>query len=418
VVDATGRWVLPGGVDVHTHFALPFGGSVSADDFETGTRAAAFGGTTCVVDFAVQDKGQPLRKAWETWMAKAEGKASIDYGFHMILREFNADVSREMGEMAGEGVTSFKLFTAYPGVFMLDDASIFLALQRSTEIGATISVHAENGGVIDALVKQAVARGQLAPRYHALTRPARAEAEATNRALALAEIAGAPLYVVHLTAAESLDVVRSARARGVDVVAETCPQYLYLSHDNYEEPGFDGAKYVMSPPLRDSARQEELWRGLANRELSVVATDHCPFNLKGQKDMGRDDFTKIPNGLPVVENRMGLIYDGGVVRGRFSVHRWIEACCTFPAKMFGLFPRKGTIAPGSDADILVFDPEAEQTISAKTHHMNVDYSAFEGMKIKGVFETVLSRGRVIVERGQYHAKPGSGRYLKRGARVS
>ncbi|HEU5059880.1 MAG TPA: dihydropyrimidinase [Kofleriaceae bacterium] len=415
VVDATGRYVIPGGIDVHTHMELPFGGTVSSDDFQTGTIAAAHGGTTTIVDFAVQDRGQPARKAWETWMAKAEGKAAIDYGFHMILREFNDSLAREMKDLVQEGVSSFKLFMAYPGVFMMDDAQIFRAMQRSGEVGATICMHAENGGVIDVLVQQALARGETAPKYHALTRPARAEAEATHRAIAMAEIADVPVYIVHLSAAEALDMVTAARDRGVPAYAETCPQYLFLDYTNYEEAGFSGAKYVMSPPLRDAAKQDQLWRGLKGNDLQLVATDHCPFCMK-EKELGAGDFSKIPNGAPGVETRLALLFDGGVRQGRISLQRWVEICSTAPAKIFGLAGKKGTIAPGADADIVVWDPEHKQTLSAKTLHMNCDYNPYEGRVVTGGAETVLSRGRIVVDKGTFKGKPGSGRFLRRAPR--
>jgi dihydropyrimidinase len=415
-IDASGKYVIPGGIDVHTHLDMPFGGTTSADDFESGTVAAAHGGTTSVVDFAIQYRGQTLRYALDTWMKKAEGRAAIDYGFHMIVTELTDAVESEMDALVREGVTSFKLFMAYPGVFMLDDASIFRALQRTAGNGGTICMHAENGGVIDVLVKKALAEGKTDPKYHALTRPARAEAEATHRAIALAEIAGVPIYIVHLSAAEALEMVTAARDRGLPAHAETCPQYLFLSYDNYEEPGFEGAKYVMSPPLRGKETQDKLWRGLAGGDLQAVSTDHCPFCMKEQKELGKGDFSKIPNGAPGIETRMSLLFDGGVRTGRIPVNRWVELTSTSPAKIFGLFPRKGTIAPGSDADIVVFDPNKKQTLSAKTLHMRVDYNPYEGREVTGVSETVLSRGRVIVENGEFTGRAGAGSFLKRNPR--
>jgi len=416
VIDATGKFVIPGGIDVHTHLDMPFGGTTSADDFETGTIAAAHGGTTTVVDFAIQYKGETLRQAWENWMRKAEGKAAIDYGFHMIVTDLPESVEREMDAMVGEGVTSFKLFMAYRGVLMLDDGSIFRAFLRTAANGGTICMHAENGDVIDVLVRRAVAEGHTEPKWHALTRPPRAEAEATYRAICLAEMAGAPLYVVHLSSAEALEQITLARDRGLPAYAETCPQYLFLSYANYEEPGFEGAKYVISPPLRAQGNEEKLWRGLAGNDLQAVSTDHCPFCMKEQKELGRGDFSKIPNGAPGIETRMSLLFDGGVRAGRISLNRFVELTSTAPAKIFGLFPRKGTIAPGSDADIVVFDPERKQTLSAKTLHMNVDYNPYEGREVTGVSETVISRGRVIVENGTFTGKPGSGTFLKRSPR--
>jgi dihydropyrimidinase len=415
-IDATGKLVLPGGIDVHTHLDMPFGGTTSADDFESGTIAAAFGGTTSIVDFAIQYRGQTLHHAWETWMRKAEGKAAIDYGFHMIITELNDQVEGEMDALVRQGVTSFKLFMAYPGVFMLDDASIFKALLRTGKNGGTICMHAENGGVIDVLVKKALAEGKTAPKYHALTRPARAEGEATHRAIALAEIAGVPIYIVHLSAAEALEMVTEARDRGLPAYAETCPQYLFLSYDNYEEPGFEGAKYVMSPPLRPKEAQDRLWRGLAFNDLQAISTDHCPFCMKEQKVIGHDDFSKIPNGAPGIETRMSLVYDGGVRGGRISLNRFVELTSTSPAKIFGLFPRKGTIAPGSDADIVIFNPNRTQILSARTLHMKVDYNPYEGRTVTGVTETVLSRGRMIIEDGRFVGRAGAGGFLKRSPR--
>jgi dihydropyrimidinase len=415
-IDAASKYVLPGGIDVHTHLDMPFGGTMSADDFESGTIAAAHGGTTTIVDFAIQYKGQTLHHAWETWMKKAVGKAAIDYGFHMIITDLSDQVEQEMDALVGEGVTSFKLFMAYPGVFMLDDASIFRALLRTGRNGGTICMHAENGGVIDVLVRKALAEGRTAPKYHALTRPARAEAEATHRAIALAEIAGVPIYIVHLSAAEALEMVTEARDRGLPAYAETCPQYLFLSYDNYEEPGFEGAKYVMSPPLRPKETQDRLWRGLAFNDLQAISTDHCPFCMKEQKVLGQDDFSKIPNGAPGIETRMSLVYDGGVRSGRISLNRFVELTATSPAKIFGLFPRKGTIAPGSDADIIIFDSHKTMRISAKTHHMKVDYNPYEGREVTGVSDIVISRGKVVIEDGKFVGRAGSGAFLKRATR--
>jgi dihydropyrimidinase len=416
IIDAKRKYVLPGGIDVHTHLDMPFGGTTSGDDFESGTIAAAHGGTTSIVDFAIQYKGQTLHHAWETWMKKAEGKAAIDYGFHMIITDLSDQVEEEMDPLVRQGVTSFKLFMAYPGVFMLDDASIFRALLRTGKNGGTICMHAENGGVIDVLVKKALAEGKTAPKYHALTRPARAEGEATHRAIALAEMADVPIYIVHLSAEEALEMVTEARDRGLPAFAETCPQYLFLSYDNYEEPGFNGAKYVMSPPLRPKETQERLWRGLAFNDLQAISTDHCPFCMKEQKTLGRNDFSKIPNGAPGIETRMSLVYDGGVRTGRISLNRFVELTSTSPAKIFGLFPRKGTIAPGSDADIVIFDPEKKVRLSQKTLHMKVDYSPYEGREVTGVTDTVISRGRVIIDGGKFAGRAGSGSFIKRASR--
>lgn len=413
IIDASGKYVLPGGIDVHTHLDMPFGGTTSSDDFETGTRAAAFGGTTTLIDFAIQYKGQSLRKAFDTWMQKASSKAVCDYSFHCIITELGNDQLDEMNTLVGEGVTSFKLFMAYPGVFMLDDGSIFKALRKTAENGGLICMHAENGNAIDVIVQQALAEGKKAPKYHALTRPTTAEAEATARAVALAEMAGAPIYIVHLSCNDALEKVREARDRGLPVYAETCPQYLYLSIENFDVPGFEGAKYVFTPPLREKWHQEKLWNGLKRDHLQVVSTDHCPFCFKEQKELGRDDFTKIPNGGPGIEHRMSLIYSGGVSEGRLSVNRFVELISTTPAKLFGLYPRKGTIAVGSDADLVLFDPNRKHTISAKTHHMRVDYSMFEGIEVTGMPSTVLSQGKVIVDGDKFLGQPGSGTFLKR-----
>jgi dihydropyrimidinase len=413
LLDAAGKLVLPGGIDVHTHLDMPFGGTTSADDFETGTRAAAFGGTTTLIDFAIQYKGQNLRQAFDTWMNKASNKAVCDYAFHCIMTDVSAGQLGEMNDLVHEGVTSFKLFMAYPGVFMLDDGSIFKALRKTSENGGLICMHAENGSAIDVIVQQALAEGKKAPKYHALTRPTTAEAEATARAIALAEMAGAPIYIVHLSCNDALEKVREARDRGLPVFAETCPQYLYLSIENFDAPGFEGAKYVFTPPLREKWHQEKLWNGLKCDHLQVVSTDHCPFCFKEQKELGREDFTKIPNGGPGVEHRMSLIYSGGVAGGRFSVNRFVELVSTTPAKLFGLYPRKGTIAVGSDADLVIFDTRRKHTISAKTHHMRVDYSMFEGIQVTGMPEIVLSRGKVVVDKDKFLGHAGQGKFLKR-----
>src|SRR2546430_9056471 len=413
-VDATGKLVIPGGSDPHTHVTIPCGGTSSSDDFETGTRAAAFGGTTTIIDFAVQYRGQSLNQALDVWFSKAQGKAAIDYGFHMILTDLPNHRLPEIKNLVQQGVSSFKLFMAYPGMFLVDDGTIFQAMTASAESGGLIGMHAENGVVIDVLVKRALAEGKTAPKYHALTRPTRAEAEGVHRAIAIAEMANSPVYIVHLSCYDALKEVQAARDLGLPAYAETCPQYLFLDYSYYEQDAFEGAKYVMTPPLRDKSNQEQLWKGLRGNDLQVISTDHCPFCFKEQKELGRDDFSKIPNGGPGVEHRMSLIYDGGVVQGRINLNRFVDITTTAACKIFGLFPRKGTIAVGSDADIVIFDSDGEQTISAATHHMRVDYSAYEGRKVKGVSETVLSRGNVIVENGKFFGKAGAGRFLKRG----
>jgi len=413
VIDAAGKLVMPGGIDVHTHLDMPFGGTTSADDFETGTRAAVFGGTTTLIDFAIQYKGQALRQAFDTWMKKASNKAVCDYAFHCIVTDITGGQLSEMNDLVREGVTSFKLFMAYPGVFMLDDGSIFKALQTTSQNGGMVCMHAENGSAIDVIVQQALAEGKKSPKYHALTRPTTAEAEATARAIALAEMAGAPIYIVHLSCNDALEKVREARDRGLPVYAETCPQYLYLSIENFDVPGFEGAKYVFTPPLREKWHQEKLWNGLKRDHLQVVSTDHCPFCFKEQKELGKDDFTKIPNGGPGIEHRMSLIFSGGVASGRFSANRFVELVSTTPAKLFGLYPRKGTIAVGSDADIVIFDAKRKHTISAKTHHMRVDYSMFEGIQVTGIPDAVLSRGKVVMSDGKFLGRAGAGEFLRR-----
>jgi dihydropyrimidinase len=416
VIDAAGMYVIPGGIDVHTHLDMPFGGTTSADDFETGTRAAAFGGTTSIVDFAIQARGTRMRDALDTWWKKAEGRACIDYGLHMIVTDLGTSGLEDMDDLVNEGVASFKLFMAYPNVLMVDDATIFKALSQTARNGALICMHAENGSVIDVMIARALAEGKTAPIYHALTRPPRAEAEAVHRAIALAEIAGVPVYIVHLSSEDALNQVREARDRGVPAFAETCPQYLLLSIEELERPNFEGAKYVFTPPLRPKHHLPKLWDGLKQDHLQVVSTDHCPFCFEDQKILGKDDFTKIPNGGPGIENRLQLMYHHGVNAGNLSLNRFVELTSTTPARIFGMYPKKGEIAAGSDADLVIWDPGAMYTISSRTHHMRVDYSMFEGYQVRGNARTVISRGEVIVDGGQFHGKPGRGQYLKRAAR--
>jgi dihydropyrimidinase len=416
VLDAAGRLVIPGGIDPHTHMEMPFGGTTSADDFESGTRAAAFGGTTTIIDFALQTKGRSTLEGLEAWHAKAASKAVIDYGFHMIVTDMPDTRLIEMSRLADEGVTSYKLFMAYPGVLYSDDATIFRAMRRAGEDGTLICMHAENGIVIDEIIKRALAEGRTAPRYHAKTRPTRMEGEGVHRAIAIAEVAEVPVYIVHLSSSDALEEVKRARDRGVHAFAETCPQYLFLDETSYDAPGFEGAKYVMTPALRERWNQDELWKGLQFGDLHTVATDHCPFCFSGQKELGREDFSKIPNGAPGVENRMSLLYNGGVVGGRISVNKFVELTSTAAAKMFGMFPKKGTIAVGSDADLVIFNPERKETISAAnphTHHMNVDYNTFEGLEVQGFPEVVIARGQVLVENGTFKGRAGAGRFIKR-----
>ncbi len=412
-LDATDRYVIPGGIDVHTHMELPFGGTFAKDTFETGTRAAAFGGTTTVVDFAVQSRGKSLREGLDAWHAKAEGNAVADYGFHMIISDVNDATLAEMDQLVAEGVPDFKLFTAYPGVFYSDDGAIFRALQQTARNGGLIMMHAENGMAIDVVAADEVAAGHTDPYYHGVARYPIFEGEATNRVIRLAEAAGVPIYIVHLSARDALNEVRAARDRGAMAFAETCPQYLFLSLEDMGN-GFEGAKFVCSPPLRPADHQAELWSGLVKDDLQVVSTDHCPFDFHGQKDLGKDDFRKIPNGLPGVEDRVDLLHDGGVVGGRITKERWVEVISTAPAKLFGMYPQKGAIAVGSDADLVIYDPNRKRTISAKTHHMAVDYSCYEGRTVQGAADVVLSRGTVIVRDGEFTGRKGAGRFIKRG----
>ena len=413
-IDAAGKYVIPGAIDVHTHMELPFGGTFAKDTFETGTRAAAFGGTTSIIDFAVQSRGKSLREGLDAWHAKGQGNAVIDYGFHMIMSDVNADSLREMDALVSEGVTDFKLFTAYPGVFFSDDGAVFRAMQQTAKNGGLILMHAENGPAIDVVAAQAVEAGQTDPYFHGVVRYPIFEGEATNRVIRLAEAAGVPVYIVHLSARDALDAVRAARDRGTNAFAETCPQYLFLSLDDLGN-GFEGAKFVCSPPLRTADHQDELWTGLVKGDLQVVSTDHCPFDFHDQKQLGQGDFRKIPNGLPGVEDRVDLMHDGGVVGGRISRERWVEILSAAPARMFGLEGRKGVVAPGADADLVVYDPERRHVISAKTHHMNVDYSCYEGRAVQGGSDVVLSRGEVIVEGGEWKGAKGRGKFLRRAA---
>lgn len=413
VVDATGKYVIPGGVDAHTHLDFPFGGTFSSDTFETGTRAAAWGGTTTLIDFAVQSRGKALREGLDVWHAKSDAQCAIDYAFHMILSDVNDGTLKELDLLVEEGVTSFKLFTAYPGVFYSDDGQILRTMQRAADNGGLMMMHAENGIAIDVLVQQALTAGRTDPRHHGEVRHALLEAEATHRTIQLARVAGAPLYIVHVSAQEAVAELTQARDLGLNVFGETCPQYLFLSADNLAEPDFEGAKYVCSTPLRPREHQAALWRALRTNDLQVVSTDHCPFCFHGQKELGRGDFSKIPNGMPGVEHRMDLLHQG-VVEGRISRRRWIEIACATPARMFGLYPKKGTLAPGSDADIVLYDPTAEQTLSAATHHMNVDYSAYEGTRLTGRVETVFSRGELVIDGGEFTGRAGHGQYIPRG----
>ena len=411
-IDATGKYVIPGAIDVHTHMELPFGGTFAKDTFETGTRAAAFGGTTSIVDFAVQSRGASLREGLDAWHAKAEGNAVADYGFHMIMSDVNDATLAEMDALVAEGVPDFKLFTAYPGVFYSDDGAIFRAMQQTAKNGGLIMMHAENGMAIDVVAAQTVEAGTTDPIGHGLARKAVFEGEATNRVIRLAEAAGVPVYIVHLSAKDALTEVRAARDRGSMAFAETCPQYLFLSLDDLGN-GFEGAKYVCSPPLRPKDHWEELWKGLVKDDLQVVSTDHCPFDFEGQKELGRGDFRKVPNGLPGVEDRVDLLHDGGVVGGRITRERWVEVISTAPAKLFGMYPRKGSVSVGADADLVIYDPNRRRTISAKTHHMDVDYSCYEGREVQGASDVVLSRGSVIVRNGEFTGRKGHGRFIKR-----
>lgn len=414
VIDASGCYLLPGGIDPHTHLDMPFGGTVTADNFYTGTKAAAFGGTTSVIDFCLTQKGEPLQKAIATWHEKARGKAVIDYGFHLMIADANDQVLEELeAVIEREGITSLKVFMAYKNVLMADDETLFKTLIRAGELGALVQVHAENGDVIDYLTNQALRQGNTDPIYHAYTRPPEAEGEATGRAIALTALADAQLYVVHVSCADAVRRIAEAREKGWNVYGETCPQYLVLDITDLEKPDFEGAKFVWSPPLREKWHQDVLWSALKSGILQTVGSDHCPFNFAGQKELGRGDFTKIPNGGPIIEDRLTILYSEGVRKGRISLNQFVDLTSTKAARLFGLFPQKGTIAVGSDADIVLFDPAAKRTISAKTHHMNVDYNPFEGMQVHGEIVSVLSRGAFVVRDKEFVGQAGAGRYLKR-----
>ncbi|HEY6778095.1 MAG TPA: dihydropyrimidinase [Thermoleophilaceae bacterium] len=415
VIDASGKYVLPGCIDPHTHMEMAFGGTVTCDDFTSGTTSAAFGGTTTHVDFCMQTPGDSLPDALAAYHEKIErAKPVIDVGFHIAVTDLHEGGNLEdLARLPDEGVTSYKLFMAYKGAIMVDDETLFKVMQVAADTGALVMVHAENGDAIDVLVKKARAEGKTEPKWHAATRPPITEAEATNRAIQLARVAGAPLYVVHVSCKEAIEPIERARAANWDAWGETCTQYLFIDETALDQPDFEGGKYVYTPPPRPKENQEHLWRAIATDVLSVVSTDHCPFNWDGQKTIGRDDFSKIPNGGPGIENRLHMLHHFGAREGRFSLNRMVELLSTNPARFFGLYPRKGTIAVGSDADIVVFDPEKPHTISASTHHSNVDYNLFEGTEVRGAPDAVLVRGQVIVEDDELVAEPGAGQFIKR-----
>ena len=414
VIDAAGKYVLPGCVDPHTHLDMPFGGTVTIDDVESGQTSAAFGGTTCHVDFVIQGKGQSFAEALDTWHEKRNGKAVIDNGFHMAVTDLvEGGTLDELASLPDQGVTSYKLFMAYKGALMVDDETLFRTMEVAAETGALVMVHAENGDAIDVLVKQALAAGNTEPKYHALTRPPETEGEATNRAIQLARVAGSPLYVVHVSCREAVEPIQLAREKGWNVHGETCTQYFFVDDTFLERPDFEGAKWVYTPPPRPKENQDVLWNAVRTDVLSVISTDHCAFLWDGQKTIGRDDFSKIPNGGPGLENRLHMIHEFGVRHGRITLNRLVELLCTNPAKLFGLYPRKGTIAVGTDADIVVFDPERRHTISASTHHSKSDYNLFEGTEVTGSPEVVLLRGHPLVEDGELVAEPGIGQFVKR-----
>jgi dihydropyrimidinase len=421
-IDAAGAYVIPGGIDVHTHLDMPFGGTVSSDDFFTGHRAAAFGGTTMHIDFAIQPKGGTLRETLDLWHGRAAGKAAIDYGFHVAITDLTASILAEMPQSIAYGAPSMKLFLAYKGVLQIDDATLFRAMQQAAKHRLLIMVHAENGDVIDLLIKDALAAGNLAPKYHVLTRPPELEAEATARAVRLAEVAGAPLYVVHVTNAEAMGAIRASRARGYagQIFGETCTQYFFFTKDDLAREGFEGAKWVCSPPFRETSDHEPLWGAVADNSLQIVSTDHCPFWFEGGKDgripgkeLGRASFAAIPNGCPGIEERMMLLYHHGVRGGKISLNRWVELTSANPAKLFGCYPQKGAVAPGADADLVIWDPEVKRTLSAGSLHQNTDYTLYEGWEVVGAPRTVLSRGHVLVDGDRWLGEAGAGKFVHR-----
>ena len=414
VVDATGKYVLPGMVDPHTHLDMPFGGTTTIDDVESGQTAAAFGGTTCHVDFIIQPQGSTFADAVAEWRAKANGKQVIDMGYHMAVTDLaEGGTLEELASLPDEGITSYKLFMAYKGALMVDDETLFRTMEVAARIGALVMVHAENGDAIDVLVKKALAAGHTEPVWHARTRPPETEGEATNRAIQLARVAGCALYVVHVSCNEAVAPIALAREKGWNVWGETCTQYFFIDETFLEKPDFEGAKYVYTPPPRAKANQDILWNAVRSDELSAISTDHCGFLWDGQKTLGRDDFSKIPNGGPGLENRLHMIHHFGVGEGRIGLNRMVELLSTNPAKLFGLYPRKGTVAVGSDADLVVFDPERRHLITAASQQSKTDYNLYEGTEVVGDVETVLLRGQVIVDGGEVVGKPGVGRFIKR-----
>ena len=414
-IDAAGLLVIPGAIDPHVHMELPFGGTVSSDSFETGTRAAAFGGTTTIIDFAIQYHGKTFQQTVDDWHAKAAGNCAIDYSYHLAVTEYRPEQQAEFAKIVDQGITTFKIFLAYPGVFMIDDQTMFRVMRSAGEAGGMTLVHAENGDAITLKINELLAAGKIEPKYHAQSRPPVMQQDGTARALRVAEFAKSPVFIVHVSCEASMREIVRARDAGLPAYGETCTQYLFLDESYYDKPNFEGAKYVFTPPLVPKENIEPLWTGLKLGYLQEVSTDHCPFNFKGQKELGRDSFAKIPNGGPGVEDRLTMVYQGGVVERGFSLNKWVDLCSTASAKLFGMFPRKGTIAVGSDADIVLFDPNKQRVISAKTHHMNCDYSLFEGQAVRGEPVTVLSRGKTVIENGQYVGSKSDGKFIKRGA---